>query len=115
MKKRMLNIKKALSVLVLSAMAVCAVAPTVQAYSFVKSGSRGNDDGYYNSITTVEAYTDAGYVAKARAGAKMPDQRWTYVSEPGEAVAISPKTLTYGSAWHAYGVNEVTHGEWMEN
>ena len=114
MKKRMLNIKKALSVFVLSAMAVCAVAPTVQAYSFVKSGSRETGGGYY-SITKVRAYTDAGYVAKARAGAKMPDQRWTYVAEPGEAVAISSKTMTYGNAWHAYGVDNVTHGTWMEN
>ncbi len=114
MKKRMLNIKKALSVFVLSAMAVCAVAPTVQAYSFVKSGSRETGGGYY-SITKVRAYTDAGYVANARAGAKMPNQEYTYISKPGEAVAISPKTMTYGSAWHAYGINNETYGEWMEN
>ena len=115
MKKLISGSKKAVAVFLLALLVVCAAAPSVQAYSFPKKdGSRGNDGGYY-SITTVTAYTDTGYAARATAGTKMENMQWEYKSENKTATAISSKTTTYGNAWHSYGVNGVTYGTWMEN
>ena len=115
MKKLISKSKKVVAVFLLAIMVVCAVAPSVQAYSFPKKdGSRGNDGGYY-SITTITAYTDTGYAARATAGAKMPTTEWAYKSNNLTASVISSKTTTYGDAWHSYGVNGITYGTWMEN
>lgn len=114
MKKIISKSKKVVAVFLLAIMVVCAVAPSVQAYSFSKSGSRGNNGGYY-SVTTVTAYTDAGYVAKGTAGAQISNTKWKYVSRTGTAKAESAKTTVAGDAYHANGVDGNIYGVWIEN
>ncbi len=116
MMKRMMKCKKILATAVLIAMAVSAVAPTVQAaYKFAYSGSREGRNGAYYSHTVVSVYDEKGNHMNATAGACMVGTVWKYRTQAPTATVDSDKVPSRVDAKHQYGVSQTIYGEWTQN
>lgn len=116
MMKQMMKCKKVLAVAVLTAMAISAVAPTVQAaYKFAYSGSREGRTGAYYSHTVVTAHDDKGNNVNATAGACMAGTVWKYRTQSPTATVDSDKVPSRVDAKHQYGVSQNIFGEWTQN
>lgn len=130
MKILLVNIKSFITVIVLTAVIICAAESIVQAavpsfqynnFTITKNGKRAGSSskGMY-SVTEVTAYqTSNGFQAVAVAGASMYKNRgYTYVRHESKATVSSNKVLDSTTAWHSFDVgstSETPANVWSQN
>ncbi len=130
MRKILLNSKKIITVLVLTAIMMCTVVPVVQAavptfsyrgFTMTKNGKRVGSDNMY-SRTDVTAYSSSnGVPGNAVAGASMRENSgYIYLISSGKASVTSDKHATSTTAWHAYGIGTKddamkASNRWLQN